>query len=94
MAKTRHHKRRIVQSAFVQVLRGKLKIGGIFHMVTDWKNCAEHMVGVVNVAYGDKNAVTSGTYIPRPEDRPLTKFEAHGYRLGHGVWDIKYVRIE
>ncbi|MGF1766625.1 tRNA (guanosine(46)-N7)-methyltransferase TrmB [Enterovibrio makurazakiensis] len=92
--KARHHKRRIVQSEFVQMLRDKLKIGGIFHMATDWENYAEHMVEVMDVAPGYKNTATDGSYIPRPDDRPLTKFEARGHRLGHGVWDMKYARTE
>ena len=92
--KARHHKRRIVQPEFVQMLRDKLKIGGIFHMATDWENYAEHMVEVMDVAPGYKNTATDGSYIPRPEDRPLTKFEARGHRLGHGVWDMKYARTE
>ncbi|WP_325891648.1 tRNA (guanosine(46)-N7)-methyltransferase TrmB [Grimontia sp. NTOU-MAR1] len=92
--KARHHKRRIVQPAFVQMLRDKLKIGGIFHMATDWENYAEHMVEVMDVAPGYKNTAVDGFYIPRPEERPLTKFEARGHRLGHGVWDMKYARID
>ncbi|MGF1705707.1 tRNA (guanosine(46)-N7)-methyltransferase TrmB [Enterovibrio baiacu] len=92
--KARHHKRRIVQPEFVQMLRDKLKISGIFHMATDWENYAEHMVEVMDVAPGYKNTATDGSYIPRPDDRPLTKFEARGHRLGHGVWDMKYVRTE
>lgn len=91
--KKRHHKRRIVQDEFAQMLRSKLKIGGIFHMATDWENYAEHMVEVMNVAQGYKNIATQGDYIERPKDRPLTKFEARGHRLGHGVWDMKYQRI-
>ncbi|MFL7010626.1 tRNA (guanosine(46)-N7)-methyltransferase TrmB [Enterovibrio norvegicus] len=92
--KARHHKRRIVQPEFVQMLRDKLKIGGIFHMATDWENYAEYMVEVMDVAPGYKNTATDGSYIPRPDDRPLTKFEARGHRLGHGVWDMKYARTE
>ncbi|NGN98128.1 tRNA (guanosine(46)-N7)-methyltransferase TrmB [Grimontia sp. S25] len=92
--KARHHKRRIVQPAFVQMLRDKLKIGGIFHLATDWENYAEHMVEVMDVAPGYKNTAVDGPYIPRPEERPLTKFEARGHRLGHGVWDMKYARVD
>lgn len=92
--KARHHKRRIVQPEFVEMVRKKLKIGGIFHMATDWENYAEHMVEVMNVAPGYRNTATDGDYIPRPEDRPLTKFEARGHRLGHGVWDMKFARTE
>ncbi|KLV06271.1 tRNA (guanine-N7)-methyltransferase [Photobacterium aquae] len=92
--KARHHKRRIVQPAFAEMVRKKLKIGGVFHMATDWENYAEHMVEVMNAAPGYRNTATDGDYIPRPDDRPLTKFEARGHRLGHGVWDMKFARTE
>jgi tRNA (guanine-N7-)-methyltransferase len=90
--KSRHHKRRIVQPAFVQMLRPKLKIGGVFHMATDWENYAEHMVEVMSVAEGFANTVTDGVYALRPDSRPLTKFEQRGHRLGHGVWDLLFAR--
>ncbi|MBR9858668.1 MAG: tRNA (guanosine(46)-N7)-methyltransferase TrmB [Gammaproteobacteria bacterium] len=90
--KTRHHKRRIVQPAFVEMLRSKLKIGGEFHMATDWENYAEHMLEVMNAAPGYTNATTEGDYMPRPDYRPLTKFEQRGHRLGHGVWDLIFTR--
>lgn len=90
--KARHHKRRIVQPAFVEMVRTKLKVGGEFHMATDWKNYAEHMLEVMNAAPGYSNAATSGDYMPRPDYRPLTKFEQRGHRLGHGVWDLIFTR--
>ncbi|ANO33745.1 tRNA (guanosine(46)-N7)-methyltransferase TrmB [Vibrio breoganii] len=91
--KKRHHKRRIVQVEFAEMLRSKLQMEtGIFHMATDWENYAEHMIEIMNQAPGFANIATEGDYIPRPEERPLTKFEARGHRLGHGVWDIKYKR--
>ncbi len=90
--KARHHKRRIVQPKFVQMLRPKLKIGGIFHMATDWENYAEHMLEVMNAAEGFENTVKEGNYAPRPDYRPLTKFEQRGHRLGHGVWDLLFAR--
>lgn len=92
--KTRHHKRRIVQSAFVESLRTKLKIGGVFHMATDWENYAEHMIEVMNGAECFENVATNGDFVERPEHRPLTKFEQRGHRLGHGVWDIMFKRIK
>jgi len=91
--KTRHHKRRIVQSAFVQSLRSKLAIDGHFHMATDWEPYAEHMIEVMEQAEGFMNTADSGMYIPRPEYRPTTKFEVRGQKLGHGVWDIIYKRV-
>jgi len=90
--KKRHHKRRIVQAEFVQLIRRKLKIGGVFHMATDWENYSEHMLAVMNAAEGYKNRSTTATVVERPQYRPLTKFEARGQRLGHGVWDIMFER--
>lgn len=92
--KKRHHKRRIVQPEFVEKLRSKLKIGGVFHMATDWENYAEHMLEVMQGAKGFKNISPSNDYVPRPENRPLTKFEQRGHRLGHGVWDLMFERID
>ncbi|EGN76227.1 tRNA (guanine-N(7)-)-methyltransferase [Idiomarina sp. A28L] len=91
--KKRHHKRRLIQLDFVALLRKKLKKGGVLHLATDWENYAEHMLEVMNEAPSYSNQSTDGTYIPRPEERPLTKFEQRGQRLGHGVWDMKYTAI-
>lgn len=91
--KKRHHKRRIVQPEFAQLVRSKLKIGGILHMATDWQPYAEHMLEVMQAAEGYKNLAADNSYVPRPEERPKTKFEARGERLGHGVWDLKFQRI-
>ncbi|MEW5682892.1 MAG: tRNA (guanosine(46)-N7)-methyltransferase TrmB [Pseudomonadota bacterium] len=88
--KKRHHKRRIVQPAFVQLLRRKLKPGGVFHMATDWENYAEHMLEVMSQAEGFVNLASDSRYVERPEHRPLTKFEQRGQRLGHGVWDLMF----
>ena len=86
--KKKHHKRRIVQPSFVQLLSRKLKTGGIFHMATDWENYAEYMLEVMTAAEGFRNLAGKGNFIARPEYRPLTKFEQRGQRLGHGVWDL------
>lgn len=92
--KKRHHKRRIVQLEFAESLRKKLAIGGVFHMATDWENYAEHMLEMMNAAPGYQNQSASNDYVPRPEHRPKTKFEARGERLGHGVWDLMFERVE
>ena len=91
--KSRHHKRRIVQPEFAQLVRSKLKVGGIFHLATDWEPYAEHMLEVLNIAPGLQNLSENQTWVPRPEERPVTKFERRGERLGHGVWDLKFVRL-
>lgn len=92
--KKKHHKRRIVQPEFVETIRQKLKIGGVFHMATDWENYAECMLEDMSVAPGFNNLSATGDYVPRPDSRPLTKFENRGQRLGHGVWDLQFERID
>lgn len=92
--KTRHQKRRIVQASFAESIRQKLVLGGIFHMATDWENYAEHMIDIMAVAPGYENTAAEGHFVPRPDWRPLTKFEQRGHRLGHGVWDIIYKRTK
>jgi tRNA (guanine-N7-)-methyltransferase len=92
--KKKHHKRRIVQPGFVQLLRRKLKPGGVLHMATDWQDYAEHMLAVMSAAEGFVNQQGAGQYAQRPDYRPLTKFEQRGHRLGHGVWDLLFERID
>jgi len=62
-------------------------------MATDWQNYAEHMLELLNDSSGYLNLSADRTYIERPSNRPLTKFEQRGERLGHGVWDLKFKRI-
>lgn len=88
--KRRHNKRRIVKEEFIQLLRTKLQSHGQFHMATDWKDYAVQMLKEMRGAPGFKNCSDSDDYIPRPEHRPMTKFERRGERLGHGVWDILF----
>ncbi|WP_067708791.1 MULTISPECIES: tRNA (guanosine(46)-N7)-methyltransferase TrmB [unclassified Erwinia] len=92
--KARHNKRRIVQAPFAELVMRKLKLGGVFHMATDWEAYAEHMLEVMNSIAGSKNQSTTDNFVPRPESRPLTKFEQRGQRLGHGVWDLMFERIK
>lgn len=92
--KKKHHKRRIVQPEFVETIRQKLQIGGVFHMATDWENYAECMLEDMTSAPGFVNLSESDDYVPRPDSRPLTKFEQRGHRLGHGVWDLQFKRID
>ncbi|MBD1598559.1 tRNA (guanosine(46)-N7)-methyltransferase TrmB [Pseudomonas typographi] len=91
--KSRHHKRRIVQPAFAELVRSKLKVGGVLHMATDWEHYAEHMLEVMNAAPGYRNLAADGRWVPRPPERPVTKFERRGERLGHGVWDLKFEKL-
>lgn len=90
--KSRHHKRRIVNENFAALVLQKLKPGGILHMATDWEPYAEHMLEVMQQALGYRNLSASGDWVERPAERPVTKFERRGERLGHGVWDLKFAR--
>jgi tRNA (guanine-N7-)-methyltransferase len=92
--KARHNKRRILQAPFAELVRRKLSIGGVFHMATDWQNYAEHMLEVMNGIDGYRNLSAENDYVPRPDSRPLTKFELRGQRLGHGVWDLMFERMK
>lgn len=91
--KARHNKRRIVQPAFAELVRQKLRPGGVLHMATDWEPYAQHMLEVMNAAPGYNNLSPDNTWVPRPPERPETKFERRGKRLEHGVWDLKFVRL-
>ena len=89
--KKRHHKRRLIQPAFVELLTSRLKPGGYVHLATDWEDYACQMLAVLSAARGLVN--TAEGYAPRPPYRPLTKFEQRGLRLGHGVWDLLFRRV-
>ncbi|PIE41798.1 MAG: tRNA (guanosine(46)-N7)-methyltransferase TrmB [Gammaproteobacteria bacterium] len=90
--KKRHHKRRIVQPAFAETIATKLQAGGYFHMATDWQNYAEHMMAVMSACELYENKMGGENYAPRPDYRPETKFERRGIRLGHGVWDLIFIK--
>jgi tRNA (guanine-N7-)-methyltransferase len=92
--KKKHHKRRIVKPEFVESIRQKLVIGGVFHMATDWENYAECMLEDMQSSPGYENLSETNDYVPRPDSRPLTKFENRGQRLGHGVWDLQFKRVD
>ena len=92
--KARHNKRRIVQVPFAELVKSKLKLGGVFHMATDWEPYAEHMLEVMSSIDGYKNQSETNDYVPRPDSRPVTKFEQRGHRLVHGVWDIMFERVK
>jgi len=90
--KKKHNKRRLIQPIFVEMIRLKLEVGGVMHLATDWEPYAKNMLQVMEGATGYKNMGSPGEYSLRPNFRPVTKFEARGERLGHGVWDLLYVR--
>jgi tRNA (guanine-N7-)-methyltransferase len=90
--KKKHHKRRLIQPPLVQQLVERLKSGGVLHLATDWEDYAQQMMAVLSATDGLSNAHGEGQFAPRPEHRPLTKFELRGERLGHGVWDLLFRR--
>lgn len=90
--KKRHHKRRIVQAEFAELVHGALAPGGLLHMATDWEDYAQQMLQVLSRHPGFRNRAGKGQFAARPDDRPLTKFEQRGQRLGHGVWDLLFER--
>lgn len=90
--KKRHHKRRLVQPAFMSLLSRKLKRGGVLRLATDWQPYAEQMLAVLNACELLVNGAADRSYASRPVIRPVTRFERRGTRLGHGVWDLEYRR--
>lgn len=90
--KKRHHKRRIIQPEFVNLLAEKMQAGGILHMATDWEQYAEHMLEVMKASPDFVNLSTDGKECSKPEWRPATKYEKRGKRLGHEVYDLVFRR--
>ena len=84
--KKRHNKRRLIQPPFVALLASRIKPGGYLHLATDWEDYAIQILDVLAAEPSLTN--TADGYAPRPDYRPLTKFEQRGIRLGHGVWDV------
>jgi tRNA (guanine-N7-)-methyltransferase len=87
--KKRHHKRRLLNAAFVHALARRLAPGGYLHVATDWEDYAHEILATLAAEPLLANAAAG--FCPRPAHRPLTKFEARGVKLGHGVWDILFV---
>ena len=90
--KKRHHKRRLIQPPFVAARASRLRPGGTLHLATDWDDYADQMMAELTTAEGLSNTCGAGRFAPRPDFRPLTKFELRGERLGHGVWDLIFSR--
>jgi tRNA (guanine-N7-)-methyltransferase len=86
--KKKHNKRRLIQAPFVHELAARLAPGGYLHCATDWQPYAEQMLQVLGAEPAMAN--TADGYAPRPDWRPLTKFENRGIKLGHGVWDLVF----
>ena len=90
--KTRHHKRRLIQPAFVTLLVQKLKAEGQLHIATDCEDYAYSILNLLNATPGLTNQAARHGFAPRPADRLPTKFERRGWRLGHRSWDILFAR--
>jgi tRNA (guanine-N7-)-methyltransferase len=88
--KKRHHKRRLIQAGFVKLLCSKLKVGAYLHVATDWQEYAEWVLEILKAELLLEN--TAQDYALKPAYRPLTKFENRGINLGHGVWDLIFIR--
>jgi len=86
--KKRHNKRRLIQPPFVRLLAGRIAPGGYLHLATDWEDYAIQMLEVLSAE--PELANNTDGFSPRPDTRPLTKFEQRGIRLGHGVWDLVF----
>jgi tRNA (guanine-N7-)-methyltransferase len=91
--KKRHHKRRLIQPPFVELIASRLRQGGVLRLATDWEEYALQMLEVLNSAGAlFTNLSPMGDWMPRPEERAPTRFEKRGERLGHGVWDLAFSR--
>ncbi len=88
--KLRHHKRRLIQPPLVAKLAGRLAPGGYLHCATDWEPYAQQMLQVLSAEPALRNSADG--FAPKPDYRPLTKFENRGLKLGHGVWDVVFSR--
>ena len=96
--KTKHNKRRLIQSPLIAKLAQRLKVGGYLHCATDWEPYAQQILEVLTAEPRLKNRALATHpelhgYAPKPHYRPLTKFENRGIKLGHGVWDVVFERI-
>jgi tRNA (guanine-N7-)-methyltransferase len=91
--KKRHHKRRLIQGSFVALAARKLRAGGVLRLATDWQPYAEHILDTLRQCSLLENMAPDGGFAPRPSERPLTRFERRGERLGHAVWDLEFRKV-
>ena len=90
--KKRHHKRRLIQPAFIALAERALAAGGVLRLATDWQPYALEMLAHLGAAPGLRNLAVDGGFVPRPVERTPTRFELRGTRLGHEVWDLAFAR--
>jgi tRNA (guanine-N7-)-methyltransferase len=91
--KKRHHKRRLIQHAFVELAASRLSAGGVLRLATDWEPYALQMLAVLGASPGFENLAPDSRFVPRPPERVPTRFEKRGVRLGHEVWDLAFRRL-
>jgi len=92
--KKRHHKRRLIQPPFVELVASRMCAGGVLRLATDWEEYALQMLEVLGASkHLFANLSPTGDWMPRPDERAPTRFEKRGARLGHGVWDLAFRRI-
>jgi tRNA (guanine-N7-)-methyltransferase len=91
--KKRHHKRRIVNQHFRDLVQRALKPGAVIHIATDWQDYAESIAQQFLEDSRFANLGNAEGYAAAPDYRPLTRFEQRGLRLGHGVWDLLFAKI-
>jgi|SRR5579872_3170773 len=91
--KKRHHKRRLVQGTFVELVVQRLRLSGVLRFATDWQPYAQAVLELLSSHPGLRNLAAGGGYCPRPEERNPTRFEQRGVRLGHDVWDLAFCRV-
>jgi tRNA (guanine-N7-)-methyltransferase len=90
--KKRHHKRRLLQPESAELFAHKLKVGGTLHLATDWEDYARHALEVLDACPALRNSAAGGGFVPRPPERPETKFERRGLKLGHAVFDLVFIK--
>jgi tRNA (guanine-N7-)-methyltransferase len=91
--KKRHHKRRLLQAESADLFARKLKAGGMLHLATDWADYAQHALEVLAACPALRNNAADGGFMARPPERPETKFERRGLKLGHRVFDLMFSKI-
>jgi len=91
--KTRHHKRRLIQTDFIQLISEKLVLGGVIHCATDWENYAQHMISVLSENKALHNKAGPNIFLERPSFRPVTKYEKRAEKVGRSIFDLMFERI-
>ena len=92
--KKRHHKRRLIRPDFVALMAERIKVGGRLQLATDWQEYAEQMLQVIEAGGAFRNLAGPGNFSTDPGERPVTRFQQRGERLGHVIFDLQFARVE